>query len=92
MKVRYQNSFDKTFTQLSKPDQQKTAEAVNDLITFLETNEKPSKGLGLKKLRKNFWEIRATLHVRILFQIEQNILTFILAGNHDDIRRFIHQN
>lgn len=91
MNVRYQKSFDKTFDRLSRADQQKTTEAVNNLLTFFETKERPSKGAGLKKLRKNFWEIRATLHVRILFQLENDILTFILAGNHDDIRRYIRQ-
>lgn len=91
MNVRYQKSFDKTFDRLSRADQKKTTEAVNSLIVFFETKEKPSKGLGLKKLRKTFWEIRASQQIRILFQLENDTLTFILAGNHDDIRWFIRQ-
>ena len=91
MNVLYQKSFDKTFDRLSRADQQKTTDAVNSLLSFFETKERPSKGTGLKKLRKNFWEIRASQQIRILFQIESDILTFIIAGNHDDIRRYIRQ-
>jgi hypothetical protein len=46
-------------------------------------------GLGLKKLHKSFWEIRADLETRILFQVEKDRVTFVIVGNHDEIRRFL---
>ena len=47
------------------------------------------KGLGLKRLRGNFWEVRKGLKARILFRWEEDLVEFVLAGNHDDVKRFL---
>jgi len=48
-----------------------------------------SKGLGLKNLKKNYWEIRKGLKLRILFRWHADLVEFILAGTHDDIEKFL---
>lgn len=47
------------------------------------------KGIGLKRLRGNFWEARKGLKTRILFRWDGQLVEFVLAGNHDDVRKFL---
>lgn len=91
MKVRYLNSFDKTFNRLPISKQLKVIEVVDILISFLETKSRLTKGIGIKKLRKNFWEVRISLKLRILFKIQKGLLIFVLVGSHDDIKRYIRK-
>lgn len=46
-------------------------------------------GLGIRKLVKNYFEIRVGLDLRLVFKVETNTLTFALAGTHDEVRRFL---
>lgn len=49
----------------------------------------PPKGLGLKHLAQNKWEIRAGIHERIFFELSSSEVVFIFIGNHDDVRRLL---
>ena len=62
------------------------------LIDVLSGQELMPKGMGLKKLRGNFWEMRKGLKTRILFRREKDWTEFILAGDHNDIKRFLKDN
>lgn len=88
MTFQYHSSYDRAFKKLSPLHQGKAATAANAFIDFFQIGMR-SKGLGLKKLHKNFWEIRAGLGMRILILLEKNTATFIFVGNHDQIRRFL---
>jgi len=46
-------------------------------------------GLGVRKLHKRWFECRAGLETRLVFLAQKGVLTFHLAGNHDDVRRFL---
>jgi len=46
-------------------------------------------GISIRQLRKNIFECRAGLKVRLLFRQNGEALEFFLAGNHDDVRRVI---
>lgn len=46
-------------------------------------------GLGIRRLRRNFFECRASLDVRLIFEVQPRTLLFHDAGNHDDVQRFI---
>jgi hypothetical protein len=59
------------------------------LVDILSGDRDLSTGLGLKYLRKNFWEIRKGLKLRILFRWSADHIEFVLAGSHEDIRRYI---
>jgi hypothetical protein len=61
------------------------------LIDILSGEKSLFAGLGLKNLRKNYWEIRKGLKSRILFRRQDDLVEFILAGSHEDIKRFIKQ-
>ncbi|MBI5573126.1 MAG: hypothetical protein HY919_01055 [Elusimicrobia bacterium] len=91
MKVTYLTSFLKLFDELTKERQAEVSNIVSDLINLFVKRETPVKGLGLKKLRKNFWEVRLGLKRMILFKLEAAHLIFIILGNHEDIRRFLRK-
>jgi len=88
MKYEYKPSFDKTFKKMESIRKEKASIAVSQLIDFFETGVK-SKGLGLKHLREIYWEIRFNIKDRIIFSVENDIVSFIITGNHDEIKRFL---
>jgi hypothetical protein len=45
-------------------------------------------GLGLKNWYADYWEIRAGLKDRILFEFTDTIV-FLFVGSHDEIKNFI---
>lgn len=46
-------------------------------------------GLGIRRLRQNYFECRAGLDIRLAFRAERGRLIFVAAGNHDEIRKLI---
>jgi mRNA-degrading endonuclease RelE of RelBE toxin-antitoxin system len=46
-------------------------------------------GLGLRKLRDDFYEIRLGLKRRLIFQDTAEALVFEFLGTHDEARRFL---
>ncbi len=88
MTYRYLTSFDRSFRSLGQSQQGKVKKALERFFDFIETSQHPA-GLGLKKLVKNYWEIRVDLSLRIIFQQDTGLVTFILVGDHNQIRRFL---
>ena len=46
-------------------------------------------GISIRRLRKNVFECRAGLKLRLLFRENAGALEFFFAGNHDEVRRLI---
>ena len=46
-------------------------------------------GISIRRLRKNIFECRAGLKVRILFRANAQTLEIFFVGGHDDVRRLI---
>jgi mRNA-degrading endonuclease YafQ of YafQ-DinJ toxin-antitoxin module len=46
-------------------------------------------GLGIRKLTGNFFEIRVELDIRLVFQNRAECLLFVMAGNHDEVQKFL---
>ncbi len=46
-------------------------------------------GISIRRLRKNVFECRAGLKVRLLFRESGGALEFFFVGNHDEVRRLI---
>lgn len=88
MKVRFLASFDESVAALSAADQRKARRAVSRLLDHFGGGPRPV-GLGLRQLRKPYWEVRASLDRRIVFSLEPGLVVFVLAGNHDEVRRFL---
>jgi mRNA-degrading endonuclease RelE of RelBE toxin-antitoxin system len=47
------------------------------------------RGLGMRKLSPTLFEIRVGLDVRLIFQNRPDALLFLMAGNHDEVRKFL---
>ncbi|MBI2340826.1 MAG: hypothetical protein HYU99_10775 [Deltaproteobacteria bacterium] len=81
-------AFDRLWDSLTPIRKEKAREALEKLVHFFEGGPR-SEGLGLKKLKSSFWEIRTDLKDRILFSLRKNVVAFVLIGNHDEIHRFL---
>ena len=88
MKYEFKSSFDKTFKKLELNRKKKVMQAVSLLIDFFEIGKK-AKGLGLKHLREDFWEIRVNIKDRIIFTLKEETVGFVIVGSHDEIKRFL---
>jgi len=88
MRYQYKPAFSKTIEKLSLNRKEKIKEAIRSLVVFFETGQH-AQGLGLKKLKREFWEIRTDLRDRILFRLKGDLAEFVICGNHDEIKRFL---
>ena len=88
MTYRFAPSFDQTFLRLPSDRQARVKKSVDRLIDRLNQKLLPA-GVGLKRLRGNLWELRAGLGDRIIFSLDGQLATFIMAGTHDEVRRFL---
>ena len=89
MRFEFKPSFDRSIKAFPERERQELRDAACRLIDALSGQELMPKGMGLKKLRGNFWEMRKGLKTRILFRREKDWTEFILAGDHNDIKRFL---
>jgi mRNA-degrading endonuclease RelE of RelBE toxin-antitoxin system len=89
MKFEFKPSFDRSVKALPLKEKDEIKELCMILIDILSEQRELSKGIGLKNLRKNYWEIRKCLKSRIFFRREKNYIEFILAGSHEQIKRYL---
>lgn len=92
MKIEFRKSFEKSLKKINPKDKENVDEACRTLLDIVEKRENPSQGIGLKKLEKIFWEIRAGIHLRIIFEWREDLIKFLLVGSHDEIKRFLKEN
>ena len=90
MRYEFKTSFDRRFKKLSSPRQQKVYQAIDTLMKYIDGETEPSTGLGLKNWHANYWEIRAGIKDRILFEFTDQVI-FLFVGNHDDIKKFMRR-
>lgn len=64
--------------------------AIETLLRYLDREIELPQGLGLKRLTRDYWEVRSSLKSRIIFEL-QDPLGFLLVGSHDDVKRFIRE-
>lgn len=80
--------FERDYRKLSEREQEAVDAAIENLFRYLNREIELSSGLGLKRLVRDYWEIRTSLKTRIIFELKDP-LGFLLVGNHDAVRRFI---
>ncbi len=88
MEYEQKPSFIESLKALPPDRKERVKEAIKKLVIFFEQGER-SQGLGLKKIRKNFWEIRTNIKDRILFRVKNGVVEFIIVGKHDEIRKYL---
>jgi hypothetical protein len=88
MHYRTSSRFDRSVARLDPNRKRAVQDAIARLVAAFETGQTPL-GLGLKQLRPGLWECRAGLSDRVLFYRTRDAVEFLLAGNHDEIKRFL---
>lgn len=88
MIVNYLNSYNRSFKKLDRVTQEKTVLAIDGLLRFFKTRQKPE-GLGLKKIYKNYWEIRLDIKNRIIFEFLGDVINIVFAGDHNAVKAFL---
>ena len=88
MRFEFKPSFERSIKSFPPPEKSEIKEAAAQLIDILSRDRQIHQGLGLKRLRGDFWELRKGIKARILFRWQGDLVEFVLAGNHDDVKRF----
>jgi len=88
MQINYLSSYDRSFKRLTFPQQENCIKAIDALIEFIKRGKKPQK-LGLKKVRKNYWEIRLDIKNRIIFEFKGDMINIIFVGDHTGVKGFL---
>lgn len=93
MRLEYATRFEKSLRRIPAHDRRRAAETIEQIVHYLETQQAPE-GLGLKKLFSHaglgaVFETRASLALRLLFSVYDDVVTFLMVGDHDEVRRFI---
>ena len=89
MRFEFKPSFERSVKALNSIDKQEIKETAIHLVDILSQDKALHQGLGLKRLRGLYWEIRQGIKTRILLRWEGDLVEFVLAGNHDDVRKFL---
>ena len=89
MRFEFKPSFERSIKSLPVSEQADVKEVALKLIHVLSQEKQIYQGLGLKRLTTDFWEMRKGIKARILFRWTGDLVEFVLAGNHDDVKRFL---
>ena len=90
MTINYLKSYDRLFGKLGHSLQEKAVSAIDGFLHFIQTRQKPE-GLGLKKVYKDYWEIRLDIRNRILFELKGDTVNFAFVGGHNAVKRFLKE-
>lgn len=89
MRYEFKPSFDRSIKSLKSDQKDEILRTCLGFLDVLEVQSHLPAGVGLKRLRDGFWEIRQGLHNRVLFRWEDALIEFVLAGDHDSIKNFL---
>ena len=89
MRVEFKPSFERSVKQFSPKEKEAIHKVVIQLIEILSQDKPLYQGIGLKRLKGNYWEVRKGLKARLLFRWEGVLVEFVLAGDHNEIKRFL---
>jgi hypothetical protein len=89
MRFEFKPSFERSIKTLPPSEKTAVKEAAAQLIDVLSKDRQLHQGLGLTRLRADFWEARKGIKTRVLFRWSGDWIEFVLAGNHDDVKRFL---
>jgi mRNA-degrading endonuclease YafQ of YafQ-DinJ toxin-antitoxin module len=81
-------SFRRDVRKLPKPRRREVARAIDAVREGFGQPHFHS-GLGIRRLRRNYFECRAGLDIRLVFRAERGCLKFFAAGDHDAIRKLV---
>lgn len=89
MRFEFKPSFDRSLKSCQSAQADRLRATCLAFLDLLECQIPLPVGIGLKRLRGDFWEIRHGLHDRVLFRWRDDFVEFVLAGDHDSIKNFL---
>lgn len=89
MRFEFKPSFDRSVKTLRGREKDEVKQVAMQAIDILSQDRLIHKGFGLKRLKGDYWEIRKGLKARILFRWEGDLVEFVIAGDHNDIKRYL---
>ena len=90
MRHRELSTFARSLRRLPPEDKARVKKAILQFLQNIEGGALPP-GLGVKKLGETLWELRAGLHLRVLFLMQGDLIEWGLVGSHADIRKFLRR-
>ncbi len=90
MRYEFKQRFARSFKKLTPAEKQAVNSALDVLFNYFDKKIELPAGLGLKNIGNNYWEIRAGIKLRVLFEFA-DCITFLFVGNHDDVKRFVNE-
>jgi len=89
MRFEFKPSFDRSLRSLSPKDKEEVKKVCRQAIDILSRDRFLYKGIGLKRLKGDYWEVRHGLKMRLILRWNEDLVEFILAGSHDAIRKYL---
>lgn len=89
MRFEFKPSFKRSIKSLPSEEKEEIKNIAIQTIDVLSHDIEIRKGMGLTRLKGNFWEIRKGLKARILFRWQEDLVEFVLAGDHNQIKRYL---
>jgi mRNA-degrading endonuclease RelE of RelBE toxin-antitoxin system len=89
MRFEFKPSFEDSLKSLPRKEKEEIKEIALFAIDILSRDRFIYKGIGLKRLKGDYWEIRKGLKTRIILHWSKDLVEFLLAGTHDQIRRYL---
>ncbi len=83
-------SFERNLKRVSSKDRTKIKKSLHQLNSFITKGVLP-KGSGLKKLTNSIYEIRMDIRLRIIIQMDEDVVYLVLVGSHSDIKRYLNR-
>jgi mRNA-degrading endonuclease RelE of RelBE toxin-antitoxin system len=81
-------SFERSINKLSPLQKKLLAQSLEDFNTFLYSGQAPF-GFRFKKINHNKYEFRVDIRLRVIVKTEGDTYYLVLAGSHDEIRRYL---
>lgn len=83
-------SFERSVKKLAVSEKKKLQEGLSSFNDYLVTG-RASRGFRLKKICQDKYEFRVDIKLRVIFKGTEGDYYLILAGNHDDIIRYLRK-
>lgn len=88
MRYAYHRAFLRATERLSRHETDALLRDVGKFQQAIEAGQWP-RGLGITHLRRDYFEFRVDLHLRVIYRRSPGLIEYILYGSHDDVRRFL---
>lgn len=81
-------SFEHSIKKMNQQDKNQVAESLEAFNTFIVSGKAPF-GFRFKKINHDKYEFRVNIKLRVVVKEEDDTFYLVLAGNHDDVRKYL---